>query len=661
MSTAATTASRFLSASTPMGATLVAGGATFRVWAPRATEVYLIAGDEARRARETGWAPRPSDRMTKREDGTWIAFAPGAADGTPYRYYVVGEDGPGFKRDPWARELGTDPEYPHCDCLVRDPATYPWHDAGFRPPAFNDVIIYQLHVGVFYGVDRLGRDKRTSVAKFLDTVTRISYLRELGVNTIQLLPIQEFPFDNSLGYNNVDLYSPEMAYQVEDTPELDRYLAQVNALLAEKGAAPLSRDVLLPGPNQVKALVDLLHLNGMAVIFDLVYNHAGGGFDDESMYFFDRKVRGNQNDSLYFSDRGWAGGLSFRYWDAPVSDFLIQNSKFLLNEYHVDGFRFDEVSVIDNHGGWFFSQDLTNTLRFVKPEAIQIAEYWNPSRELAVTRPPAGLGFDAALADGLRDALRAAVGSAAGGRDAFVNLDAVRDRMYTPWGFNDAWRAVNCLENHDLVYSDREPQEWRPRLAKLADWNDPQSWYGRSRARWASTMLLTAPGIPMLFMGQEILEDRNWNDSPNFHPDTLIQWEALDRDDARRDFLGFMKAVLRIRRTFPALRGPHVNVFHVNNGARVLAFHRWTDGSGEDVVVVGSLNESTLYDYELGMPQGGSWTEALNTDAFESAPGHQTAGNGGSVFAGGGPMHGMPSSARITIPANGVIVLSRAG
>jgi 1,4-alpha-glucan branching enzyme len=641
-----------------MGANPIAGGATFRVWAPAALEVYVIT-DDLQASRQPGWTPRPSDRLVRRDDGTWTGFVPGVADGAPYRFYVVGEGSSGCKRDPWARELGTAPAFPDCDCLVRDPNTYPWHDTGFRPPAFHELIIYQLHVGAFYGVDEQGRDKRESVAKFLDVVTRLPYLRDLGVTAVQLLPIQEFPYDNSLGYNNVDFFSPEMAYQVENVAELARYLGEVNVLLAEKGMSPLTAGQLLPGPNQLKALIDLLHLNGIAVVFDLVYNHAGGGLGDQSLYFFDRRKNGNENYSLYFTDKGWAGGRVFAYWNEGVRDFLIQNAKFFLNEYHVDGLRFDEVSVIDNHGGWAFCQDLTSTLRFVKPEAIQIAEYWNPSRELAVKQPPTGMGFDAALADGLRDALRGALDQANGGQDAFVNLDPIRDRLYPPWCFDAAWRAVNCLENHDIVYADRKPEEWKPRLAWLADPSDRRSWYARSRARFATSILMTAPGIPMLFMGQEILEDKNWSDNPGFFKNTLIWWDGLKTDTAMRDFLAFTKALTRLRRTCRALSGPNVNVFHVNNSCRLIAFHRWLDGSGEDLIVIGTLSEGSLYDYEIGFPYGGVWREVFNSDYFESSPGHHTTGNGGTVYANGLPLHGFSASARVTIPANGALVFAR--
>jgi 1,4-alpha-glucan branching enzyme len=647
-----------ITSATRMGANIVEGGATFRVWAPEAADVYVITSDLPL-SRNPGWMPRETDRLLRRDDGTWAGFIPGVVDGTHYRFYVVGAGSSGFKRDPFARELGTNPPFPDCDCLVRATDTYPWHDGGFRPVPFHDLIIYQLHVGAFYGVDAQGRDKRERVAKFLDVITRIPYLRDLGVTAVQLLPIQEFPYDNSLGYNNVDFFSPEMAYQLEDPAEIARYAGQANRLLAEKGLPPLTVEQLLPGPNQLKALVDLLHINGISVIFDLVYNHAGGGFDDQSLYFFDRRATGNNNDSLYFTDRGWAGGLVFAYWNNGVRDFLIQNATFFLSEYHIDGARYDEVSVIDNHGGWSFCQDLTNTFRYTKPNAIQIAEYWNPSRELAVQAPPQGMGFDAALGDRLCDSLRSVISQASNGGAAVVQLDAVRDALYTPYGFRDAWRSVNCIENHDIVYANREPQELKPRVPRLADPSNARSWYARSRARFATSILLTAPGIPMLFMGQEILEDKNWSDNPEHFKNTLIWWDGLGKDASMRDFLEFVKAIVRVRRQYAALSGPNVNAFHANDAARVVAFHRWLDGTGDDVVIVGSLSEFSLHDYELGLPKPGTWREVFNSDAFESSPGHQTTGNSGQVFADGPPIHGFETSARVTIPANGVVILAR--
>src|SRR5207248_806492 len=116
---------------------------------------------------------------------------------------------------------------------------------------------------------------------------------------------------------------------------------------------------------------------------------------------------GNRN-SLYFTDKGHAGGLVFDFSQPEVRNFLIQNATFFLDEYRVDGLRYDQVSVIDRDGaphGWSFCQDLTSTVRFARPGALQKAEYWqvNP---YVVRRPPEGAGFDTSLTDGLRIALR---------------------------------------------------------------------------------------------------------------------------------------------------------------------------------------------------------------------------------------------------------------
>jgi 1,4-alpha-glucan branching enzyme len=596
--------------------------------------------------------------LVKQGDDSWTGFVAGVTDGTPYRFYVIGSGSRGFKRDPYARELGTNPAYPNCDCLARDPRSYPWRAMDFHTPPFSDMVIYQLHVGVFYGVDAAGNDKRESVAKFLDVIERIPYLRDLRINTVQLLPIQEFPYDNSMGYNNLDYFSPEMVYQVEDEAELHRYLAVINGLLHEKGKDPLMVDDIRPGPNQLKVLVDLLHLNGIAVILDLVYNHAGPGFDDQSLFYFDRRIFQGNNDGLYFSGKEHVG-ISFEYTRAGVQDFLIRNVKFFQDEYHIDGVRYDQVGVIDEHGGWFFCQLLTGEVRDNKREAIQIAEYWKDIRELAVLPPGRGMGFDAAQSDRLRDSVRKVIEEVSHGALAHVNLDRVRDALYTPPGFGDAWRAVHCVEDHDITYAGRKPEELKPRLAKLAGGNDARSWYAQSRARFATAMLLTAPGIPLIFMGQEILEDKNWSDNPRHFKGSLIWWEGLAQQKVMRDFLEFTKAVLRVRGSLPALRGPNVNPYYAHNDNRVIAVHRWLEWTGADVVVIGTLREQNWYHYEIGLPRDGEWREVFNSDYYDDFPKADPAGNFGRVVALGPAMHGMPASARVTIPANGVIVLAK--
>lgn len=643
-----------LDRSTALGATLTPAGVAFRLWAPQAQQVYVLTGDALRAAQQPGFVPSASDAMVPLGDGSWGAFVAGLDEGAAYRFWVVGLGSTGLKRDPRARELSTIPAYPECDCLVHDPASYPWHDSGFRPPEFRDLILYQLHIGAYYAVDAQGRDKRRDIGKFLDLLDRVDYLRDLGINGVQLLPIQEFSSTTSRGYNGVDLYSPEMAYQIADDSELTRYLWKANALLARAGQTPLTLEQLRPGPNQLRCVIDIFHLNGIAVLFDLVFNHAGPGFNDQCLKFLDRQPYGDDNRSLYFTDQGWVGGSIFAYWNQDVRQFLIDNAEQCLEEFHIDGIRYDEVTVIDSHGGGQFCQDVTGTVRFIKPSAIQIAEDRADDRAAAVRPAPSGLGFDAAWGDRLRDGIRAAIAQAAGGSGAFVDIAALADAFATPDGFDSAWRVVNCIESHDLVFDGRDP-----RIPRLADASDARSWYARSRSRLATGLLFAGRGIPQLFMGQEILEDKQWDDDVPDHADLLIWWDGLQSDQAMRDHLTFCRDLIHLRRTQPALRGELLHVSTRNSFDRVIAIHRWIEGSGQDVLFVANLQEQVRRGYRVGFPSDGVWRELFNSDVYDTFPNPNAVGNDGAVMADGLGWDGMPASASIALPANGFIVFGR--
>lgn len=645
---------------TPMGATLTANGATFRVWAPNKGIAVHLRITHKNDTADTLWEPSVNSQLLNHSDDTWTGFMPGIRDGDLYRFYLAGRGEQPYKRDPYARELEFY-GYPDCDCIVRDSNSYPWHDQDYRTPAFNDLVIYQLHIGRFYADHADGSDARSDrVGKFLDMLDRIEYLKALGINAIQPLPIGEFQGPYSLGYNGTDLFSPEMDYAIEPN-DLAPYLIKVNALLTAKGGTPLTEQHLEGQVNQLKALIDICHLHGIAVILDAVYNHAGGfGHDDQSIYFFDRAFTGNNNDSQYFSDKGHAGGLVFAYWKQEVRQFLIDNAKLFLDEYHVDGFRYDQVTVIDDDGGtegWRFLQDLTNTLRFVKPSAINIAEYWRDDQSWVMrdtTR--GGAGFDAVWYPGLRGTVRNLLAQAAAGQNSPVDMNALRDALYRPAGFDAAWRAVQHLENHDLQRKENS-NDRQPRIAALADSTSSRSWYARSRARVANGLLLTSPGIPMLFMGQEFLEDKYWSDSPD--SGALIWWQGLEQDPHMANHLRFTQELLKLRNEQPALRGEAINVFHVHESNRVIAWHRWIEGAGKDVIVVASLSESTYNHYQIGMPQGGQWHELFNSDAYDNYPNPQVAGNSGTIYANETPIHGLPCSANIVIPANSILIFAR--
>jgi 1,4-alpha-glucan branching enzyme len=647
---------------TPMGATLVEGGVTFRTWAPDAREVYVVTEDEQTNGWQT-WTPREDRRLESLDDGTFAGGVAGLSEGSAYLFWVVGplDGSSGFKRDPYARELATAPPFPNCPCLVRGDDTYPWR-CNWRPRPYHELLIYQLHIGVFWAVDADNRDQRKKYGRFLDVIERLPYLRALGVTALQFLPIQEFDTAIGLGYAGLDYFSPEMAYQVDDDAELHRRLPAINEMLASFGCAPLSIDDLRPGPNQLKALVDLCHLHGLSVVFDLVYNHAGGGLDDRGLYYFDRQPRGDDNRSQYFTDKGHAGGKVFAYWKAPVRQFLIDNARFFLEHFRVDGIRYDEVTVMHHHGGDQFCKDLTSTLRARAPAFLQVAEYWDTDRHYAISRPPEGLGFDAGSDDRLRLAVRQAVRQSAQGASSALDLDAVAAAMHPRFGFS-GWASVQSVEDHDRVlwdFGQNRPRE--PRIVSLADPSNPRSWYARSRARVALGLVATAPGIPFLFMGQEFLEDKPWSDDVNNWSRFLIWWDGVHgQDSAMVNHHRFSSELFALRQAQPALQGDRLNTFHVHNDNRVIAYHRWLDGYGRDVVIAATLREQTHYGYRIGMPRSGRWREVFNSDVYDNWVNPLAAGNGGSVSADGPALHGLPSSASVVIPANGFVVFAHDG
>jgi len=245
------------------------------------------------------------------------------------------------------------------------------------------------------------------------------------------------------------------------------------------------------------------------------------------------------------------------------------------------------------------------------------------------------------------------VQAASYGQQAAVDFDAIATALY-PAGFAHAWQTVPCVENHDIVKVGDDQ-----RIPFLADSSDRRSWYARSRSRFAMGILLTAPGIPQIFMGQEFLEDKQWSWDPN--SPNLLYWDGLNSgsDKAMVNHLRFTQDLIRLRWNQPALRGDNVNPFHVHNQNRVIAFHHWLEGVGQDVVVAATLSETTWYNYNIGFPGAGFWKEVFNSDVYDNWVNPIVAGNGGGITASGPPIHGFSASASIVIPANGFVVFAR--
>jgi 1,4-alpha-glucan branching enzyme len=121
-----------------MGATIAADGTGFRTWAPNAHTVAVVAGARLAAAQSPAWQPDQLDLLAPLGDGTWGGFLAGLGDGDPYMFFVDGTGSTGWKRDSFARELTNVPAFPDSFCVVRDPASYPWHDQGWQTPQFSD-------------------------------------------------------------------------------------------------------------------------------------------------------------------------------------------------------------------------------------------------------------------------------------------------------------------------------------------------------------------------------------------------------------------------------------------------------------------------------------------------------------------------------------------
>jgi 1,4-alpha-glucan branching enzyme len=164
----------------------------------------------------------------------------------------------------------------------------------------------------------------------------------------------------------------------------------------------------------------------------------------------------------------------------------------------------------------------------------------------------------------------------------------------------------------------------------------------------------------MLFMGQEFLEDKQWADDFKSHAGLLLHWTGLDQGDKQMlDHLRFTGELIRLRWQYPGLRGQGFRVVHADDQNRVLAFHRWVEGQGRDVMVVVHLGNDNRYGYRIGFPGCGDWREIFNSDVYEDWVNPLVAGNGGRVHAEPRPLHGFGDSAALVLPANSILVFSR--
>ncbi len=588
-----------------MGALPYEGGVTFRVWAPFAQSVAVV-GDF------NDWSP-DAHQLAPDGDGYWSVDVAGAKPGHEYQFALVGAGGEQLLRiDPYARDVTSSAG----NAVVAD-LSFDWGDDEFETPSWHELVIYEMHIGTF-------NDTPGGKPGNLETAaSRLPYLAELGVNAVQLMPPMEFAADYSWGYNPAHPFAVESAYG---------------------------------GAQELKRFIREAHSHGIAVIFDVVYNHFGPS--DLDLWRFDGWSE-NDGGGIYFysgwrADTPW-GDTRPDYGRPEVRQYIRDNALFWLEEYHADGLRWDATAYIRNvrgldhdpgadlPDGWSLMQWLNDEVDTRQPWKIMIAEDLRSNPWITRPTGQGGAGFDSQWdARFVHPVRRALIAQS----DEERNLEDVAAAIRHGYD-GDPVRRVIYTESHDEVAngSARVAEEIWP--------GNADSWHSKKRSTLGAALVMTAPGIPMLFQGQEFLEDM-W-----FHDGDPIDWAKRDR------FAGIVhlyRDLIRLRRADPAtrgLRGRNTNVFHVNNWDKVLAFHRWDQGGpGDDVVVIANFADRAHAGYRVGLPRPGMWRVRFNSDwngydpEFGNHPGFDVA-------ADGPPQDGMPASAAVPIGPYTAIILSQ--
>jgi 1,4-alpha-glucan branching enzyme len=583
-----------------MGTVLYPSGATFRVWAPFASGVFAAGTFNE-------WSDT-ANPFASEGNGYWSVDVPGAKIGDEYQFVIHNGDQILWHKNPYASEVVNSSG----NAIIHNP-DFDWTGEDFVMPPRNELVIYEMHIGSFNDSASAGP------GTFDEIVPKLGYLRDLGVNGIEIMPVMEFPMSFSWGYNPSDPFAVESA---------------------------------LGGPQGLQRFVKAAHALGIAVIMDVVYNHFGPG--DLDLWRFDGWSDENHNGGIYFYDNDrshtpW-GDTRPDYGRPEMRQYLRDNALFWLNKYRIDGLRFDSVSNIrgvngrDLPDGWSLLQWIHNEIRSTQPWKITIAEDLQNNEWITKGIDVGGAGFgsqwDAGFVHPIRDAVIAQ-------SDADRDLYAVRDALYHRYN-GDAEQRVIYTESHDEVANGhaRVPEEIWP--------GNAGSWFSRKRSTLGAALVFTAPGIPMIFQGQEFLEDRYFRDS------APLDWAKLD---TYAGINALYRDLIRLRRNWfdqtRGLRGQQINVHHVNNTDKVIAFHRWENGGlGDDVVIVANFGNRSYDSYALGFPRAGDWRVRFNSDwqGYSADFGNQL---GYDTSAGDGSRDGMPFQANVGVGPYSVLILSQ--
>ena len=600
-----------------MGSILHGDGCTFRTWAPHADAVDVIDPSAKSQPLRAGVAmARDAEQGPGRD--YWSTFVRHVKADDEYRFRIR-RGGHTFTRmDPYGRDATSSGG----NSLVVD-SHFEWGDAeaSYRTPPWHELVVYELHVGTF------NRLPNGDPGTFQSLIDKLGHLEELGVNAVELMPAYEFDFEQSMGYNPSLPFAIESAYGT---------------------------------PHMLKQFVRAAHQRGIAVIFDVVYNHWGsmeGGLG-ECLWQFDGWHE-NGNGGIYFYNddrRHTPWGQRPDFGRPEVRQYIRDNAMSFLHEYRGDGLRWDSTKCCHrNRGfckdeccgegigdGWDLMKWVNDEAHWQQPWKIMVAEDVSGNPAIVTETKYGGAGFDAQW-EPLHGVRAAVLAQFDGQRD----LGAVAADLLHRYG-TDAFRRMSYVEGHDEAKHGRLPERIWP--------GDAAGWFARKRSTLAAGVLFTAPSIPMMFQGQELLEWGEWSDGP----DDGMDWSKRQRFDG---IFRLYRDLIRLRRNWfnntRGLRGQHLNVFHVNDGDKLIAYHRWADGGGgDDVVVVANFADRSYGDYNIGFPRWGAWHCRFNSDAATYGDGFGNFG-GHDTFAADGGNQGMPYNGNVRIGPYSVLIFSQ--
>jgi 1,4-alpha-glucan branching enzyme len=581
-----------------LGANPTSSGTEFRVWAPNADRVFVTGTFN-------NWNDTANE-LVRGTGGVFTGRVPEAHPGDEY-VYVIERAGQRVKRaDPRAAQMTNSAGH----SVIYDQRAYAWKTHDYRTPTFDEAVVYEMHIGTFN--DQPGGAPGT----WTTAIAKLDHLKDLGVNMLEVLPPAEFSGDYSWGYNTAFPFAPESAYGT---------------------------------PDDMKHFIDEAHARGMGVMIDVVHNHWGPS--DLSMWCFDIECYGKGGIYFYSDDRAESGwGPRPDFGRSEVRDYIVDNTKLWLDDYRADGLRWDSTINIrtaagrDNGDGWQTLQRANDWVNHNASWKLMIAEDLQNNEWLDKGTGAGGAGFDTQWDAGFfhpvdRNLIEQS--------DANRNMNEIKAAIENRYAGRALGRVI-YTESHDEVANGKQ------RIPEMIWPGHANSYYSKKRSTLGAALVMTAPGIPMLFQGQELLEDGYFTDQDP------IDWT---KKSTNAGIVAMYKDLIALRKNAASntrgLRGEHVNVFHVNDSNKVIAFHRWSNGgAGDDVIVMLNFSNQAFTAYDLGMPRGGQWKVRFNSDwkgydtGFAGTPSNDTT-------AVAGARDGLGYHATIGIGAYSAVILSQ--